>query len=134
MLKHTKKYLIQRNFSKIAAIMASNKEDAIRYIQSRYHNCFLLIHKNYIYQKAKTNKDGSQNWRCERHNKQENKSTVTCRVFEGRFVREPIEHNHPPVNDNVNAMHECVNAIKEKVVENKGSMKRMFENTVCKWI
>jgi hypothetical protein len=37
------------------------------------------------------------------------------------------------VNDNVIAMHECVNAIKEKV-ENKGSMKRVFENTVCQWI
>jgi hypothetical protein len=41
-----------------------------------------------------------------------------------------MEHNHPPANDNVIAMHECVNAIKEKVVENKGSMIRMFENTV----
>jgi len=48
--------------------MASNKENAIRFIQSTYRNCFLLIHKNYIYQKAKTNKDGSENWRCERHN------------------------------------------------------------------
>jgi hypothetical protein len=31
-------------------------------------------------------------------------------------------------------MHECVNAIKEKVVENKGGIKWMLENTVCQWI
>ena len=49
-------------------------------------------------------------------------------------MREPIEHNNHPVNDNVIAMHECVNAIKEKVVENKGGIKWMLENTVCQWI
>jgi len=71
----------------------------IEFIHSKYKNSQLLVYKNYIFHKAKVNKDETINWRCENYYKKgELKCSVTCTTSNDQFTRPPSHHKHEPVS------------------------------------
>jgi len=102
-----------------------------RLIQSTYRGCSLLVHRDYIFQKNYTNQDQSINWRCQNNRlKGQSKCPATCRTKDGKFIREPSEHNHPPEKATKIQMHECVQNIKENIHDIKKGVKRYFEEAI----
>jgi hypothetical protein len=93
----------------------SESSEQFKLIKSTYRGCWLLLHRNYVFQKNYENKDASINWRCQNSRiKGPNKCSVTCRTINNVFIRAPnvAEHNHAPEEEAKIEMHQCVQNIK----------------------
>jgi len=100
----------------------------IEFIQSKTKNSYLLVYQNFIFQKAKVNKDESVNWRCENYYKKgEQKCSVTCTTSNSEFIRQPTKHNHEPASRARIQLHQVLYDIKQVAPEQKRDMKRIFE-------
>ncbi len=77
----------------------SETSEQFKLIKSTYRGCWLLLHRNFVFQKNYENKDGSINWRSQNSRiKGQNKCSVTCPTINNVFIREPklTEHNQRP--------------------------------------
>ena len=96
-----------------------------------------MVYNQYIFQKAKTNKDGSINWRCKNYYKTGvEKCNVTCTSLADEFVNgrsPPMYHEHEPPSEGQKHALVFNDLLKTEVQRTTKPLKQLYEKAWSKF-